>query len=50
MTAAVAEPPPAEQKEGEDQTIAKMAWVARTRSGAEEYNTLTPRWEFAFSV
>jgi hypothetical protein len=26
------------------------AWVARTRSGSDHYNTLTPRWDFAFSV
>ena len=26
------------------------AFVARTRADAGHHNTLTPRWEFAFSV
>lgn len=50
MTAGVAEPATAKQDQTEDQTRARTAWVARTRSGGDEYNTLTPHWEFAFSV
>ena len=26
------------------------AWVARTRPESDHYNTLTPRWDFDFSV
>ena len=50
MTAEVAEPETAGQEKDEDYVTARMACVARTRSGSEEYNTLTPHWEFAFSV
>jgi hypothetical protein len=28
----------------------REAWVARTHSGTDHYNTLTPEWDFAFSV
>jgi len=62
MTAEMTEPKNAERQERPNQTNAqtdsqtkaeikaRTAWVGRTRSGSVEYNTLTPRWEFAFSV
>ena len=28
----------------------REACVARTAAGSEHHNTLTPRWDFAFSV
>ena len=28
----------------------REARVARTTAGSEHHNTLTPRWDFAFSV
>jgi hypothetical protein len=28
----------------------REACVARTTAGGSHYNTLTPRWDFAFSV
>ena len=28
----------------------REAYVARTAAGTNHYNTLTPLWEFAFSV
>jgi len=28
----------------------REACVARTTAGSEHHNTLTPRWDFAFSV
>ena len=34
----------------EDISRARTAWVGRTRSRSQEYNTLTPRWHFPFSV
>jgi hypothetical protein len=37
-------------KEEEDVIPPKIACVARNRSGVDEHNTLTPRWEFPFSV
>jgi hypothetical protein len=38
--------PPAVEHEDEVQE----ARVARTRSGSDHHNTLTPHWDFAFSV
>ena len=37
-------------QDDDDDSAPRMAWVARTRSGSEQHNTLTPLWEFAFSV
>jgi len=38
----------------DDDTIppepARPAWVARTRSSSDHFNTLSPEWEFPFSV
>jgi hypothetical protein len=37
------------QTEGKQDNVSE-AWVARTRSGSDHYNTLTPQWDFDFSV
>jgi hypothetical protein len=43
--------PESDKKTKEEDAIPpKVAWVARNRSGASGFNTLTPRWEFKFSV
>jgi hypothetical protein len=39
-----------QNQKDDDDLPPRMAWVARTRSGSEQHNTLTPVWEFAFSV
>jgi hypothetical protein len=44
-----AQPDNTERNEGDD-LPPRLAWVARNRSGVEQHNTLTPVWEFAFSV
>ena len=36
--------------ENKDPGQIRDAWVARTRSGADHHNTLTPRWDFQFSI
>ena len=38
------------QQTEDKQDSVREAWVARTRSGSDHYNTLTPHWDFAFSV
>lgn len=38
------------QKNEEKLESEREAWVARTSSGSDHHNTLTPRWDFAFSV
>jgi hypothetical protein len=37
-------------KTGERPDEMREACVARTTAGRGHYNTLTPRWDFAFSV
>jgi len=39
-----------DQRTEEEQGNISEAWVARTRSGSDHHNTLTPHWDFDFSV
>ena len=39
-----------EQKPEEKPEAIRQAWVARSHPGSDHHNTLTPRWDFAFSV
>ena len=41
---------PGEEPLDEDTIEPRVAYVARTRAGSQIYNTLTPKWDFAFSV
>jgi hypothetical protein len=39
-----------DQKTDDNPDSMREAWVARTSSGSDHHNTLTPQWDFAFSV